>query len=120
MHLKCHLQLVRLLAGVIVHDRTTNIILLVDRVLRGANLKKWIAKSRPKLKPEHFTKRLRWAIAHRDWTAEKFEEIIWSDECSVEKSKDPRQIWVFRESGEKWLAKCVYPKEKNKGVSLMV
>ena len=59
-------------------------------------------------------------MAHRDWTAEDFEGVIWSDECSVEKSKDPRQIWVFREPGEKWLAECVYPKEKNKGVSLMV
>ena len=63
----------------------------VDRVLREANIKKWIAKSRPKLKSEHVAKRLKWAIAHRDWTEEDFEGVIWSDECSVEKSKDPRQ-----------------------------
>ena len=43
----------------IVHDHIANIFFLVDRVLREANLKKWIARSRPKLKPEHFTKRLR-------------------------------------------------------------
>ena len=94
--------------------------IIVDRVLREANIKKWIAKSRPQLKPEHVTKRLNWALAHRDWTSEDFEGVIWSDECSVEKSKDPRQQWVFREPGEKWLNDCVHPKEKNKGISLMV
>jgi len=38
----------------------------------------------------------------------------------VEKSKDPRQHWVFREPGEKWLADGIQPKEKDKGISLMV
>jgi len=51
---------------VVVYDHIANINFLVDRVLRKTNLKKWIAKLRPKLKPEHFTKRLRWAMAHRD------------------------------------------------------
>ena len=54
-------------------------------------MKQWIAKSRPQLKPEHVTKRLNWALAHRDWTSENFAGVDWSDECSVEKSKDPRQ-----------------------------
>jgi len=57
---------------------------------------------------------LTWARAHRDSTAEDFERVIWSDEYSVEKSKDPEQQWVFREPGEQWLADCVYPKEKDK------
>jgi len=92
----------------------------VDRILREANVKKWLAISRPKLKPEHVAKRLKWAIAHKDWTAQDFEKVIWSDECSVEKSKDPRKQWVFREPGEKWLADCIQPKEKDKGISLMV
>ena len=38
----------------------------------------------------------------------------------MEKSKDPRQQWVFREPGELWLADCVHPKEKDKGISLIV
>jgi len=75
----------------------------VDRVLREANVKKWLAKSRPRLKPDHVAKRLSWATAYRDWTVENFERVISSDECSVEKSRDPRQYWVFREASEKWL-----------------
>jgi len=63
---------------------------------------------------------LKWASIYKNWTAEDFEGVIWSDECSVEKSKDPRQQWGFREPGEKWLAECIDPKEKDKGISLMV
>ena len=92
----------------------------MDRVLREANVKKILAKSRPRLKPEHISKRLKWTIAYKDWTVENFEKVIWSDEWSVEKSKDPRQQWVFREPCEKWLADCIHPKQKDKGISLIV
>ncbi|RPB01399.1 hypothetical protein L873DRAFT_1803578, partial [Choiromyces venosus 120613-1] len=63
----------------------------VDSVLREANVKKWLAKSRPKLKLEHVAKRLKWDTVYKDWTLEDFEGVIWSDECSMEKSKDPSQ-----------------------------
>ena len=77
---------------------------IVDRILREANIKKWLAKSRPRLKAKYIVKTLKGATIHKNWTAEDFERVIWSDECSVEKSKDPRKQWVFREPGEKWLA----------------
>ena len=51
---------------------------------------------------------------------EDFEKVISSDECSMEKSKDPRQQWVFRKPGEKWHTDCIHPKEKDKRISLMV
>jgi len=73
----------------------------VDRGLREANVIKWLTKSRPRLKSDLVAKRLRWATAYRDWTVEDFERVIWSDECSVEKYRDPRQYWVFREPSEK-------------------
>lgn len=73
----------------------------VDRVLRNANIKNWRAKGRPLLKEEHVAKRLAWALARKDWTAEEFEGVIYSDEYSVEKSKDPCQQWVFRTPTEK-------------------
>jgi len=95
-------------------------VMKVDIILREANVKKWLAKSRPELKPKRVAKRLQWAIPHKNWTAEEFEKVIWSDECSVGKSKDSRQQWVFRKPGEKWLADCIWPKEKDKGISLMV
>jgi len=38
----------------------------------------------------------------------------------VEKFKDLRQYWVFREPEDQCLADCIHPKEKDKGISLMV
>ena len=38
--------------------------------------------------PERVAKRLKWAKERESWTAEEFEGVIWSDECSVEKSDD--------------------------------
>ena len=55
---------------------SNNFVILVDRVLREANVKKWLAKSRPRLKPKDIAKRLKWAIAHKDWTAKDFERVI--------------------------------------------
>ena len=53
---------------------------------------KWLAKRRPNLTPERAAKRLKWAKEHESWTAEEFEGVIWSDECSLEKSDDAHQV----------------------------
>lgn len=92
----------------------------VDYILHEANIKKWLAKKRPLLKPKHVKKRLAWAIAPQTWTTEDFMSVIWSDKCIVVQSKDPRQIWVFRASWEKCIANCVHPKPKDRSISLMV
>jgi len=68
----------------------------IDRVLREANVKKWDAQTRPRLTAVHEKNRLEWAIARQNWTAEDFEGILYSDECTVRKSANPEQKWVFR------------------------
>ncbi|EPS35049.1 hypothetical protein H072_11668, partial [Dactylellina haptotyla CBS 200.50] len=65
----------------------------VQRRLSDANIKKWIAAERPRLKPEHAVKRLNWAYLYKDWTVEQWRKVIWSDECWVERSKDPNSVW---------------------------
>ena len=52
--------------------------------------------------------------------AEGFEGVIWSDECSVEKSDGVLQVWVCRTPSKKWKIECIALKEKGKGVSVMV
>lgn len=48
----------------------------IDRVLRDAHIKKWLAKRRPLLKAEHVKKRLAWAIARQHWTVDDFMSVI--------------------------------------------
>jgi hypothetical protein len=75
---------------------------MVDRVLRQKGIKKWRGKKRPALSEADAARRLRWAEERKGWTAEDFEGVVWSDECSVENSKDPQQTWVFRTLPDKW------------------
>lgn len=92
----------------------------VKRILAKSHISKWIAAERPELTEDHARQRLEWAIKYKDWTPEQWAKVIWCDECSVEKSKDPRQLWVFRTPGEKWLKECINPKVKSGQVKLMV
>jgi len=67
----------------------------IDRVLREAKIKKCLAQTRPRLTAAHAKKRLDWALAWRNWTAKDFEGILYSNECTVRKSANPAQKWVF-------------------------
>ncbi|RPA90284.1 hypothetical protein L873DRAFT_1879721, partial [Choiromyces venosus 120613-1] len=49
------------------------------------------------LKSEHVAKRLKWATVHKDWTAEDFEGVICSDECSNVPQVDLRHQGVARQ-----------------------
>src|SRR5579859_2298991 len=84
------------------------------------NMRKWLAKNRPKLTEEHARKRFQWTEKVKNWTVEDWAKVAWSDECSIEKDKDPRQVWVFRTSEEKYLCDTVKPKKTGQSVSLMV
>jgi len=88
----------------------------VKRALASVNIKKWRARKRALLKYEHAVKRLAWAMEYKNWTKEDFEVVIFSDECMVEKSKDPNGIWVFRTPEEKWYKDCIHRVTKGAGI----
>ena len=66
--------------------------------------------------PRAGSQRLKWAKGRENWMAEDFEGVIWSDECSVQKSDDARQVWVFRTPSEKGKPECIAPKKGQRGV----
>jgi len=92
----------------------------IKRALPSVNLKKWIVRKRVFLKDEHAVKRLAWAKKYKDWTQEDFEGVIFSDECMVEKSKDPKGIWVFRPPEERWHKDWIDGVTKGHGIKLRV
>src|SRR5205814_7945243 len=94
----------------------------IRRQLAENNIHKWRTARGPRLMKGHVEKRYKWAKEHLKWTEANWRKIGWSDECSVEKSADPCQVWVSRRPGkkEKYLPKNVIPKDKCGGVSLMV
>jgi transposase len=94
----------------------------IRRRLQDEDIQKWIAAERPRLTDGHASKRFNWSKVHLHKTVDDWRKWIFSDECSVEKGADPRQMWVFRRPGdaEKFKPKNVKPKDKCKGVSVMV
>jgi len=92
----------------------------IDGVLREANIKKWLTQTRPRLTAAHAKKRLDWALPRKNWTAEDFEGILYSNECTVRKSANPAQKSVFRTPEEKWLADCIKPRGNTNEIGLMV
>jgi len=57
---------------------------------------------------------------YRNWTKEDLEGVIFSDECIVQKSKDPKGIWMFRTLEEKWHKDCIHGVTKGPGIKVMV
>jgi hypothetical protein len=53
--------------------------------LQEHNVRKWLAKGRPQLKPEHIKARYQWALEYYNWGPEEWKKVLWSDECLVEK-----------------------------------
>ena len=69
---------------------------------------------------EHAKARLQQAVACKDWTAEDFQWVIYSEECSVEQQPAGQQRWVFSTPGEeRWHVDCVNP-VKHRQVKLIV
>jgi hypothetical protein len=66
------------------------------RILDKHGIKKWRKKIRPTLTPEIAAKRLQGALDHVDWTLEQWCEIIFSDECSLERGARGQREWAFR------------------------
>jgi len=59
-------------------------------------------------------------MEYKDWTKEDFEEVIFIDECMVERSKDHKGIWLFRTPEERWHKDCIQGVTKGLGIKLMV
>lgn len=92
----------------------------IKRILREADIRKWRAKKRAMLTPAHVASRLAWALKYKDWTEEEWEGVIFSDECSVEKSKAGQTDWVYARPNERYHKDCIQGVTKGPGIKLMV
>lgn len=67
----------------------------LSRTLARSGIKKWRAAEKPGLTEEHAQLRKEWAERYAGWTVDDWRKVVWSDECSVARSADPRKGWVF-------------------------
>ena len=81
----------------------------LKRRLHQFGMRKWKKLKRPALTDVRAAKRLAWAIEHKDWTVDQWKNVIWSDECSVERGSGRRVEYVFRVPEDKWALENVQP-----------
>jgi len=81
----------------------------VQRRLKDDLIKKWKAKGRPELLPEHMKKRMELVQYFDAWGDDDFAKIVWTDEMSVSKQDGAENVWVFRRPGEGFLQECIEP-----------
>ncbi len=90
------------------------------RMFKDEGISNWLVKKRPLITPEVAVKRLQWAKKYRNWTWDEWRKIIWSDECSLERGKGGRRVWVFRTPYEKYQKDLICPYKKDKDISVMI
>jgi transposase len=89
-------------------------------ILSKYHISKWRACRRPYLKQEYAIKRLKFAKDCIKWEQEKWDTVIWSDECSVERGKGKKPMWVFRTPDQKWDSDKIQTYKKGKDLCVMV
>lgn len=77
-----------------------------------AGLNGRIARNKPKLTKKQRQARLRWAKKYRDWKAEDWEKILWSDESPFHLFVRHGKVWVRRRLGEEFVLCCMQPTVK--------
>ena len=65
-------------------------------------------------------KRLNYARKHRNWGAEKWQQVLWTDESKVEIFGCRRRQFVRRRAGERYNNECLQATVKHGGGSLQV
>ena len=101
-------------SGTHVHPST------VRRSLIRSGLHGRVAAKKPYLRHGNKAKQLNYARKHRNWGAEKWQQVLWTDESKVEIFGCRRKQFVRRRAGERYNNECLQATGKHGGGSLQV
>ena len=90
------------------------------KLLKEYGISHWIAKKRPFLTTQAAKARLQFALEHRNWTYEEWKNVIFTDECSLERGSGARRQWVYRTPQQKWDKDMIVPYMKGKDITIMI
>ncbi|CAK9804896.1 Transposable element Tc1 transposase [Anthophora quadrimaculata] len=92
----------------------------VKRRLLQAGLRGCVAVKKPLLKDQNKKKRLQWAKLYKDYTAEDWEKVLWTDESKFEVFGTKRRVHMRRKETEKFIPDCIVPTVQHGCQSVMV
>lgn len=70
----------------------------VQPFLGQTHIKKWIAADRQELKKDFACRQFKWALKYKDWTAEDWKRVIWSDKCKSQINPHRMRLGKVQES----------------------
>jgi len=94
-------------------------LMTVRRALTKLSIHNRMALSKPFVSEANRKKRLQWCVERRNWSAEDWANIVWSDECSVEVGGSRRKR-VWRRLGERNHPDCIQPTFKSGRTTVMM
>lgn len=88
---------------------------LISEGLRGR-----VSVRKPLLRQGNRQKRIQYAKEHKDWTAEMWNRVLYTDESKFEVFGSKRRQYVRRRPGERYISQCIQPTIKHGGGSVFV
>ncbi|GFW84140.1 transposable element Tcb2 transposase [Trichonephila clavipes] len=101
-------------SGISVSSRT------VRRELKNLGFHGRAAAHKLNITPQNAKHRLQWCRAHRHWTADMRNTVLWSDESRFTVLQSDGHVWVWQMLGERFFNDCIVPTVKFGGGSIMV
>ena len=80
----------------------------VRRRLHEVGLRGCVAVKKPLLTQRHKDNRLTWAREHRDWSADDWGRVIWSDESTFQLWRTKGRVWIRRRPAELYMEECIW------------
>ncbi|GFX79330.1 transposable element Tcb1 transposase [Trichonephila clavipes] len=89
-------------------------------VRRLADSKGRVGIRKPLVTARHALQRRQWCRAHRQWTPQQWQQVIWSDESTFTLFQTTGRVYVWRTPKEAFALECIVRTVKHGGGSLMV
>lgn len=88
----------------------------ISRRLRAAGIFARQPAQRILLRPHHCLARLNWAQLHQRWAANRWDDIVFSDECRFQMDTNDGRQKVYRRRNERFAPNCVSTVGDRRGV----
>jgi len=86
---------------------------VIRNTLRRLGYRRYVAALKPPISEKNRRLRLQFALDHKDWTAEQWGKILWSDETWIRWGRH-RKTYVTRKKDEVFAINCIVEKEQRK------
>jgi transposase len=87
----------------------------VCNALKKHDYRSIVKRKHPLLKQAHCLHRLKFALAHQNWTVEDWKRVLWSDETKINRIGSDGRVYTWKKKGEPLSDRTTLPTVKHGG-----